>query len=282
MKQFLLPVLLLTIWADTFASQDSVVVPINRQRFHDRIDNEQLLTDKADGKKDGLIRVSGNEEINLQVTDAFTRKINEFQNFVETNSKISSNNEKIRQLNFIEELVRNFRSAWKQKTINPALAPLLVEDFYKMWIANMDSGSILPFINDMPYEVGMLLTNIFPGNIGYSDSRKSLFLKYCRMHPDKILSIIRPYVDEPFADSLVLVGVKYDVEPVKVFAVVNVGHFRLVDVEGVDCYASGYVVPVPHNVLLGGAHREGTTLHKHQPGTGTLLFFFGNLEAPHL
>ncbi len=212
MKQFLLPVLFLVIWSDAFATQDSVVVPISRRLFHDKIDNQQVLTDKADGKKDGMIRVSGNEDINLQVTDALTRRINEFQNFVETNNKISSSNEKIRQLNFIEELLKNFRAAWKLKKINPALAPALVDNFYNVWKANMDSGSILPFINDMPYEVGLVLTDIFNKNIGYADSKKLLFLKYCKQHPDKILSIIRPYVNEPFADSLVLVACKNDPE----------------------------------------------------------------------
>ncbi|MEP7144185.1 MAG: hypothetical protein ABI707_14980 [Ferruginibacter sp.] len=212
MKQFLLPFFLLSVLNDVFAIQDSVVVPIGRQRFHDRINNEQVLTDKADGKKDGIIRVSGNEEINLQVTDALTRRINEFQNYVETNNNISSNNEKIRQLNFIEELVKGFRTAWKLRRINPALAPALVDNFYKVWIVNMDSGSILPFIDGMPYEVGTILTEIFNNNIGYPDSKRLLFLKYCKMHPDKILSIIRPYVNESFADSLVLVACKNDPE----------------------------------------------------------------------
>src|SRR5215218_10141336 len=113
MKFFLLPVLLLVSWCEAMASQDSVVVPISRQRFHDRIDNEQKMTDRADGKADGVIKVSSNEEINLQVTDALTRRINEFQNFIEETEKVKSSNEKIRQLSFVEELVRNFRIAWK-------------------------------------------------------------------------------------------------------------------------------------------------------------------------
>jgi len=212
MKQILLPVLLLIIWSDALANRDSVVIPIGRLRFHDRIDNEQLLTDKADGKRDGFIRVSGNEEVNLQVTDAITRRINEFQDYVETNDKISSNNEKIRQLNFIEELVKSFRVEWKLKNINPALAPVLVDNFYQVWKANMDSGSIVPFIKEMPYEVGMILVEIFNKNIGYSESKKLLFIKYCLLHPDQILSIIRPYVNESFADSLVVVACKNDPE----------------------------------------------------------------------
>ncbi|MBC7687464.1 MAG: hypothetical protein H7211_04720, partial [Aquabacterium sp.] len=144
MKHYFLPLVFFIFYSDIFAAQDSVVVPISRQRFHDRINNEQTLTDKADGKKDSLIRVSGNEEINLQVTDAFTRRIDEFQNDVETDTKIVSSNEKIRQLNYIEELVRDFRTAWKTRKLNPALGPVLVNYFYKLWKANLDSASILP------------------------------------------------------------------------------------------------------------------------------------------
>ena len=212
MKHYFLPLVFFIFYSDIFAAQDSVVVPISRQRFHDRINNEQALTDKADGKKDSLIRVSGNEEINLQVTDAFTRRIDEFQNDVETDTKIVSSNEKIRQLNYIEELVRDFRTAWKTRKLNPALGPVLVNYFYKLWQTNLDSASILPFIKEMPYEVGMLLTDIFDKNVGYADSKKMLFLDYCNQHPDKILSIIRPYVNEPFADSLVVVACKNDPE----------------------------------------------------------------------
>jgi len=212
MKQFLLSILILVFCTNAFATLDSVVVPISRQRFHDRINEEQVLTDKADGKKDGIVRVSGNEEINLQVTDALTRRIDELQNLVETNTKLGTSNDKIRQLNFIEELIKNFRSAWKQRKLNPALAPMLVDNFYRLWNTNMIGGNIQSYIKDMPYELGVVLTEVFNTNPGYVESKKLLFLKYCLMHPDKILSIIRPYVNEPFADSLVVVACKNDPE----------------------------------------------------------------------
>ena len=212
MKHFLLPLIFSIACSDLFATADSVVVPIGRKRFHDRIDNEQVLTDRADGKKDSLIRVSGNEEINLQVTDAFIRRIDEFQDFVETNSRILTNNEKIRQLYYVEDLVKDFRTAWKTRKINPAMGPVIVNNFYRLWKANMDSASILPFINDMPYEAGVMLTEIFTKNIGYGESKKLLFLEFCKNNPDKILSIISPYVNESFADSLVVVACKNDPE----------------------------------------------------------------------
>ena len=196
----------MVFWSNVFAITDSVIVPFQRQRFHDRIKEEQKKTDKADGKLDGIIKVSGNDEINLQVTDAFTRKIDDLENFVELNTKIIGNNEKIRYLNFIEEVIRRFRTDWKLKKLNPALGPTLVENFENILKANIDSISMADLINEVPYEVGNINAEIFNKNKGYKESRETLFLKYSSLHPDKILSNIRPYVNEPFADSLVVLA----------------------------------------------------------------------------
>ena len=59
-----------------------------KKLIHERINEEQVKCDKADGKVDGTIKVSGNEEINLQVTDAVIRKINELQNYIESDPKL--------------------------------------------------------------------------------------------------------------------------------------------------------------------------------------------------
>lgn len=212
MKPFLLVILLLISCSQVFAYQDSVVVPISRQLFHDKVNNEQALTDRADGKMDGMVKVSGNEEINLQVTDALTRRINELQDFIELTNKVPSSNEKIRQLGYIEDLVRSFRIAWKLKTINPALAPILIDRFETILKANIDTLNMAPYIQDCPYDVGMLIVDIFSKNPGYADSKQLLFLKFCTLNPDKILSNIRPFVNESFADSLVVVACKNDPE----------------------------------------------------------------------
>ncbi len=205
---------LLTIFCggEVLASPDSVVIPLNRQLFHDRIDNEQSLLDKEDGKIDGMIRVAANESVNLQVTDALLRRLNEYQYSVETNDSIVSNNEKIRQLNFIEVFSRNFRISWRQKKVDPSLALLLVDVFHRAWIANRQGASILPFIASMSYEAGVVLTEVFPQNIGYTESRNLLFIKYCHLHPEKILTLIGPYSNEAFADSLIVVACKNDPE----------------------------------------------------------------------
>ena len=168
------------------------------------------MCDKADGKFDNFIKVSSNEEVNLLVTDALIRRVNELRDFVETSSKVTTNNEKIRQLNYIEELVKNFRYDWKQKRFNPVLAPALVDNFEKIFKANIDSQSMVSFIREAPYAVGMVNVEIFNKNQGYAESKKILYLKYTEANPDKILASIRPYADEKFADSLVVVACKND------------------------------------------------------------------------
>ena len=58
----------------TFANSDTTKIPIGRKLFHDRIRDEQIRADKTDGHLDGIIKVSNNPDVNLQVTDALIRK----------------------------------------------------------------------------------------------------------------------------------------------------------------------------------------------------------------
>ena len=210
MKKFLLLFVLIGCCIASFAMVDSAVVPFQRQRFHDRIREEQVKFDKEDGKVDSFIKVSSNEEVNLLVTDALIRRINGLRDYVETSEKITTNNEKIRQLNYIEELLKVFRQHWKLRKIAPVSFPTVVDNFEKIFKANIDSLSMVPFIREVPYAIGMVIVEVFTKNSGYEDSKKILYLKYTSDNPDKILSSIRPYANESFADSLVVVACKND------------------------------------------------------------------------
>ena len=84
-----------------YAFSDTIKVPIQRQLFHDKINEEQKLIDKADGKQDGLVRVCANNDINIAVTDVMFRSINELQDSVETNTRIPNHKEKVLYLSLI-------------------------------------------------------------------------------------------------------------------------------------------------------------------------------------
>ncbi|MEO6289413.1 MAG: hypothetical protein ABIO76_05810 [Ginsengibacter sp.] len=188
----------------SLAGDDTTNIPLNRQVFHDKIKDEQKRADRADGHLDGLIRVSPNNEINLQVTDAIIRKVNVIRNDIESDKQLSTNNDKIRYLRYVEYLLKGFTNDWKAHAISPALAPLLIDNFREILTANLKGENMAPLIQKVPYEVGMINSEIFIDNPGYNESKIILFRKFCRLYPDKILSNLGPYVNEPFADSLVI------------------------------------------------------------------------------
>ena len=225
MKKYLLLCLMVIALTPVFALQDSVIVPIYRQLFHDKINDEQIQLDRLDGKIDGLIRATHKLEINLAITDVMTRKIDEFENFVELNNKLATNNQKIRYLSYIENLVKSFKYSWRNKEFNPVYAPLLVETFEKIMKGNMDSVSMVSLIEMVPYEVGKILTEIFPENPGYAESKKQLYLKYSLIHPDKILQSIEPYINEPFADALVVKST--EINPTAVYNIAQAAGTKL-------------------------------------------------------
>ncbi|MDQ6890467.1 MAG: hypothetical protein M3Z56_09365, partial [Bacteroidota bacterium] len=188
----------------SLAGDDTTNIPLNRQVFHDKIKAEQKRADRADGHLDGIIKVSPNAEVNLQVTDAIMRKVNVIRNDIESNKQLPTNNDKIRYLRYVEYLVRDFTNDWRAHKLSPTLAPLLVDNFDDILRANLKGDSMSPLIEQVPYEVGMINSEIFSDNPGYAESKKILFRKFCQLNPDRILANLGPYVNEPFADTLVI------------------------------------------------------------------------------
>ena len=185
---------------------DTTTIPLGRRMFHDQIKAEQKRLDKEDGKLDGFIKLSNIDDVNLQVTDALIRKINVLRNNIEEDTFLTTNNEKVRYLVYIENLVKSFTNNWKAHKLNAALAPILVDNFTQILQANIKGQSMAPYILEVPYEVGKINAEIFKDNQGYAESQKYLFLKYSEVHPEKILEDIGPYANEPFADTLVVLA----------------------------------------------------------------------------
>lgn len=188
----------------SFAGDDTTNIPLNRQVFHDKIKDEQRRADKVDGRIDGLLKVSPNNEVNLQVTDAIIRKINVIRNDIEGDKALPTNNDKVRYLRYVEYLLKAFTDGWKAHKISPSLAPVLVDNFSEILQANIKGENMAPLVQNVPYEVGTITSEIFNDNGGYRESQIVLFRKFCKLYPDRILSYLGPYVDEPFADTLVI------------------------------------------------------------------------------
>ena len=208
--KYLFSFLFITAVTPVFANQDSVIVPIFRQLFHDKINSEQIQLDRLDGKQDGLIKISHSAQTNEIATDLVIKKINALKDFVELNDKIATNNQKIRYLSYLENLLKNYRYGLRSKELNPAYTEQLFKTFETILKKNIDGVSMVSDIDNVPYQVAKILLEIFTENIGYAEGRKRLYIKYCRINPDKILQTIEPYMNEPFADSLIVESCKYN------------------------------------------------------------------------
>lgn len=123
MKHLFLLFILFTGRADAFAYNDTATIPQGRQLFHDKIKIEQKLIDRADGKLDNIFHPNNNEEINLRVTDVLYRKVDELRFWIEKNPELATNNDKIRYLRYIENMLKAFRTSWKNREINPVEFP---------------------------------------------------------------------------------------------------------------------------------------------------------------
>jgi hypothetical protein len=197
---------------------DSVKVPIHRQINHDKINAEQKLLDKADGKIDGIVKATRQDDINLYITDAMVRQINELQDSIETNNKIKGQQQKVLYLSYVQELVKTYREGIKQKLIDPVIAPNLVNTFAKALLATADSVSMAAIINDAPYDVAKIVVQIINENIGSVASKNIVFLKFASLYPDKIVANIAPFANEVFADSILVIGAKANPSSIYNFA----------------------------------------------------------------
>lgn len=215
-KRYIFSCLLMILASGLMAAPDTIRIPLSRQYFHDKIIQEQRLCDRADGKQDNLLHIGNNEEINLHITDVLFRKINSLRIWVEENQKIGNNNEKIRYLSYIENLLKQFRVRWRMREFNPIDFPALETRFENALNRQSEGESLLALIGEMPYAQASILAEVFQDSPESRQLNNTVYLKYSALYPEKILQTIRPYVMEPFADSLVVVACRRD--PVQLYS----------------------------------------------------------------
>ncbi|MFZ9718435.1 MAG: hypothetical protein ACO3BD_03685 [Chitinophagaceae bacterium] len=182
-----------------------VEVPLRRQMFHDRLDKEQKRVDKLDGKVNEVINLFANEDLNVQITDAMLRKVDEIQFRIERDPN-TDNNAKIRYVTALEKLLVGYGNMVRGQTSTAAFAPELLSLFQQAMAADMQGASIAPVIAGTAFEAGEVIADVFSENVGAKDVRKIIFLKKCALNPKAILKGITAFEGEAFADSLLSIA----------------------------------------------------------------------------
>ena len=179
-----------------------------RMLWHDNVDKEQRRLMALDGKADDSINLSHDQSINLQISDALIRQVDELQEGIELDSVLPAQG-KIKYLRSLETMLKGFNNNFHNKGFPPAIAPGLVNAFGQAMELDRGGLSIEPVIEASEYWTAKILVDCFllpSENIGVRPSRAIVIRKYCELNPDEILSILAPTPDLPFADSLIIVA----------------------------------------------------------------------------
>jgi hypothetical protein len=209
MKLLLFPLLSLisvSAMGQTGISEDTTkpVIPMNRMLWHEQIDKEQKRVDKLDGKSDGMVKLTLNEDINVQLTDALLRRVDELQ--LITERKTLEHNAKIGYLRGLKELLQEYQKQVRIKKTNAIYAPVLIESYDRCMSLVQSSQSILPVFQQLHYEAAEQLIPLFYAEKDLAEIKKIIFLKKVAADPKAIMVEIATFEKEVFADSLIVVA----------------------------------------------------------------------------
>src|SRR5215467_2331430 len=105
---------------------------------------------------------------------------------------------------------------------------------------------------------------------------------YQRFVISELTSPAKSVWESTSTNGFIFVSIEYVVDPVQIFAVVNVRNFCSVNIERVYCNSSWNIIPITHHVFFSCAHGESTTLHENHTRSGALFFFKLYLVPTHL
>lgn len=174
------------------------------------------MTDRADGRIDSSFHAGADSSIIQQANDALFRRVDELQKWVELNASLATNNDKVRYLKYIENLLSRFRIYYKSKEIKPVLFIDLYNRFESMLFALNRGESILASVDACPYAMARIYAEVFSDNPDQPAMKSAVYKKYACLNPDKILQTIGPFANEAYADSLIIISCR--VNPVQFYS----------------------------------------------------------------
>jgi hypothetical protein len=188
-------------------------VDIRRAKIHDDIDKLQRQLLGLDGTDDDLVQASPDPDINLLLTDLYTRQLDIVQDTLEQSTSLD-HRLKVKYLTGLENLLKGFQDGWMRRSFPPEKGAVLFPAFLEMMEADIRGQSIAPLADKYPYEIGNLLVNnsnsVFFENRGFQEARINLFRRFCGLYPEQVLGRLDNYAEVPYADSLISVAAHRD------------------------------------------------------------------------
>ena len=191
-------------------------VSMDRMLWHDKVDKQQAKLYNSEG----VLKLSGDESVNLQIEDALIRKINNLQESIELDS-LSSGQAKVKYLRSLEKLIEGYNINRNKRDFPVGMAPALFDAFVECLELDKKNESIEPVVAKNEYGVGKILVECFLSptvNPGVAPSRTLLLKKYCDLHPDEILPVLLRNPSAPFANEYIKKAADRDINKIYDYA----------------------------------------------------------------
>lgn len=183
-----------------------IQIDIRRLKLHEDIDGFQKQMLLLGGGSQYSAAISKDPDLDLLYTDIYTRQLDLLQTEVEVNS-VLDHRVKVKYLTGLTLMMKGFIDSWQAGKI-PAGQGVVLFSAYKTYMnADLEASSILPLVVRFPYDVNRILlgeNSVFFENKGLKASRSILFRQFASEQPLMVLANIEPYLDESFADSLII------------------------------------------------------------------------------
>ncbi|WP_106526084.1 hypothetical protein [Chitinophaga niastensis] len=203
MRRFFIMLLLVAFSVSLVRAQNShIQIPITRQGFHDNIDKEQAAADKFDGKADDLVKVSEDQTINLQVTNALLKEVDDMQVEIERDSALD-HRLKVKYLSGIYVMLKDYNQKRAHHNIDPEEAPAMIQAYRNMMHADVKGQSILPYIQHLSFDASEKIIELFRDNSGYKEARGVVFTKYAFSNLETVMPKLSQYLNYPATDSII-------------------------------------------------------------------------------
>jgi hypothetical protein len=183
-----------------------LAIDIRRVQLHEDIDALQVKLYGVDGKQDKIIAASRDIDLNLLLTDVYTRQVDLLQNEIETDSALD-HRAKVKYLTGLKLALEEGYRALRSTQISAETAIQLFEAFKVYYSKDKAGIGLGKSVEQYAYPINKILlgdNTVFFENPGLNLAKVVLFQQFADLHPGEVLVKIEPYLDQPFADSLLI------------------------------------------------------------------------------
>jgi hypothetical protein len=200
----------LKAFTQTSADGNQGVIDIRRIKLHEDIDAVQL--------KINDLGISAKTDPNQNLEDTIVRKIisqcnvrvDSLQLSIEQN-KAFDHRIKVKYLTGLSKILLQLHAALIETRIDFSLLPEGLEAYITYLKLDFTGNSLLDAVQLFSYTVNDLIFNnqtVFFDNKNLDQVRVKIYLQFIGLNPQQILSTIKPYLNQTFADSLLISAAK--------------------------------------------------------------------------